>query len=440
MIARSLPGPHTWLPWGSFPAFRRDMLGFLQSVLREYGDVCGFRLGPIRCCVVNEPDLIEEVLVHRADALIKHWNLRQLKFALGNGLLTSEGEAWQRQRRLIQPGFHNARIKSYAGVMVRRTEAMINAWQDGEVRDLHADMMVLTLEVVAETLFGTDLSNRVHEVSESLDRVMHYFEKLMTSWVPMPLAVPTPRNLGTRAARTRLDRVVREIIDARIQSPGGDNLLSWLLETRDEDGSAMSTRQVGDEVVTLLLAGHETTAITLSWTLYLLAQHPDILERLRNEVEAATNGGTMTGDTLARTPFLRAVVQESMRLYPPAWAIGREPRRDIEVGGYHIKKGTQILLLPYITHRDGRFYDDPLAFRPSRWEGDWKPPKYAYFPFGGGPRYCVGSNFAMMEAMMLLAMIVRRWRFELVPDHPVELQATVTLRPRFGIKATVRRV
>ena len=217
-------------------------------------------------------------------------------------------------------------------------------------------------------------------------------------------------------------------------------MLSWLLEARDADGSAMSTRQVRDEVVTLLTAGHETTAITLSWTLYLLAQHPDIAKQLRNEVEAAANGGTMTPDALARAPFLRAVVQESMRLYPPAWAIGREPRRDIELGGYHIKKGTQILLLPFITHRDGRFYDDPLTFRPSRWEGDWKPPKYAYFPFGGGPRYCVGSNFAMMEAMMLLAMIVRRWRFELVPDHPVELQPTVTLRPRFGIKATVRRV
>lgn len=434
------PGPRTWHPLGSFPAFRRDVLGFLTRMVETYGNVCSFRVGPMRLCIVNEPSLIEEILVRQHEHMIKHWDLRQLRFLLGRGLLTNEGAHWQRQRRIIQPAFHNQRVDQYAQRMIARATALSEQWRPGAVRDLHADMMTLTLGIVADTLFGADLSHRVRDVSEPLDRVMHDFEKLLTGWIPLPMGVPTPGNLKTRRTLARLNRVVHEIIALRRARTGGDDLLGWLLESRDEDGQAMDDRQLRDEVVTLILAGHETTAIALSWTFFLLAKHPEVADRLRHDLDAALGAAPVTAGVLSAVPYVRQVVQEALRLYPPVWAFGREPVIDLELGGYRIPRGTQLLLLAYVTQRDVRFFDDPLAFRPERWANDWRPPKYSYYPFGGGPRYCVGSNFALMEAALLLAILARRWRFELVPEHPVEVQATVTLRPRFGIMARLHQV
>ncbi len=433
------PGPRARHPLGSLPAFRRDVLGFFRGIADEYGDVAGFRLGPHRCCLVNEPSLIEEVLVTHDAVMRKHWSLRQLRYVLGRGLLINEGESWRRQRRTIQPGFHKSRILGYAEIMTRRAAELSGRWRDGEVRDVYADMLDLALDIVTEALCGAPLAGRARSVTSALDRVMGRFETLLTGGLALPLAVPTPANLRTRAALAELDRVIEELIDLRRAQPAGDDLLGWLIEARDEGGEEWSDRQLRDEVVTLLMAGHETTAIALAWTFHLLSRHPEVAARLRDGIASALDEGAPDADSIERIPALRHVVQESMRLYPPAWAIGRENQAEVELGGYRIDGGTQIFLVAWVTQRDARYFDDPVAFRPDRWAGDRKPPKYAYFPFGAGPRYCVGSSFAMMETTLLLATLARDWRFEPLSEEPPEPQATVTLRPRHGIQLRLRR-
>jgi cytochrome P450 len=415
-------------------------MGFLEGLQAEYGDISAFRLGHLRCCLIHHPELIEQVLVTRNDSMVKNWDMQQLRFLLGKGLLSNEGAAWKEQRRLIQPAFHNTRIRQYSTAMVRRTHDLEKTWSDGEERDVNADMLALTLNIVADALFGTDLSGRIKEVSEPLEEVMRWFEHLLVGPLPLPFAVPTPSNLRTRRALGRLDRVVAEIIDERKRAPGGDNLLTWLVEARLPDGSRMNDRQLRDEIVTLLLAGHETTALVLSWTIYLLAQHPEVAHRMGAEIDQVLEGRDPGPDDLAGLPFTRAVLQETMRLYPPAWGIGRECLTDVELGGYRIRRGTQIFMLAYATQRDSRWFEDPNSFTPERWAPDYRPPRYAYFPFGGGPRYCVGSNFAMLEATLLLVILSRAWRFDLSPEHVHQLQPSVTLRPRFGVRVRLRRV
>lgn len=450
--ARTPPGPSGRRILGNTPEFRRDVLGFFTRCAREYGDLVAFRLGPQRCCLVNDPALIEEVLVRLDDRLRKGWDLRQLEFVLGRGLLTNEGGDWYRQRRLIQPAFHNRRIREYARLMGRRSVERAAGWEDGRPLDVHAEMMALTLGIVGEALFGAELSGRVEAVGRALDRVMVQFERMLRGWLPIPLSFPTPGNLAARRALAELDRVVYEIIDrrraARVGAAGADpdqetDLLGSLLAIRDEEGRRLSERRLRDETITLLLAGHETTAIALAWTLWLVARHPEVDARLAGEIEALDPDRPPGPEDVEGLSYAGAVLQEGMRLFPPAWGIGREPLEDVELGGYEIRRGTQIFLVPWVTHRDPRFFPEPERFLPERWTeepsarpGGGRLPKYAYFPFGGGPRYCIGSGFAMMEATIALATVLRRWRFETVPDHPVEPQPAVTLRPRHGIRMT----
>jgi cytochrome P450 len=437
-MATRLPGPRGTLLLGSLSEFRRDMLGFMTRCAREYGDMSGFRLAHLRVCLVNDPALIEQVLVQERDRVRKPWDLRELEFALGKGLLTSEGELWKRQRRLIQPAFTHERIRSYGAIMVRRAEAMVASWKDGEVRDLHADMARVTLEIVCEALFGVDISTEADRIGEALELVMHQFERMFTSAIPLPLWFPTPGNLRARRAIRRMDEVVYGMVSKRRTSgEERDDLLGRLLAAQDADGTKMTDRQLRDELLTLIAAGHETTALTLGWSLYLLARHPEVEARVAADLEAL--GAPPSIEDVAKLASTQQVVQESLRLYPPAWGIARENLEPIDLGGYHLERGTQIWLINWVTQRDPRFFEEPDAFRPERFapERASRIPKYAYFPFAGGPRSCVGMHFALLEATLVLACVLRSFRVELVPEHPIELQPSVTLRPRYGIRARV---
>jgi cytochrome P450 len=442
MIAPLPPGPRgNWL-LGSLLEFRRDLLGFYERCARDYGDCVAFRLGSRRVYLLSHPEHIEYLLATGARNFAKRtYVLNLLLPLLGNGLLTSDGDFWLRQRRLMQPAFGRQRIAGYSQAMVSRTLGMLERWRDGETRDLHAEMMRLTLEIVGETLFGADVSGDAQEVGEVLEVAMHNFIARWESALPVPAWLPTPGNLRYRRALRKLDRVIYRIIHQRRAEGGrGEDLLSLLLRAHDE-GGGMTDRQLRDEATTLFLAGHETTANALSWTWYLLARNPEVEAKLLAEVQNVLGGRPPTVADLPRLPYCERVVTESLRLYPPAYGFGRLAVRDCEVGGYRVPRGTTVIVSQWVTHRDPRFFEDPLAFRPERWAGDLhkRLPHYAYFPFGGGPRLCIGSNFAMLEAVLVLATVVARYHFTLLPDPPVVPRPVVTLRPAHGIFATLRK-
>ena len=438
------PGPQgSWL-FGSLGDFRRDMLGFYTQAAKNYGDIVPYRLGFQRLCLLNHPDFIEQVLITDGKHFSKQtYVLKLLRPVLGNGLLTSDGAFWLRQRRLIQPAFHKQRIQAYGEVMVRYTRSMLETWQRGEKRDLHADMMRLALAIVGKTLFDADVANDASDVGRYLEVVMDQFISQWASLLPLPPSFPTPANLRFRGTMKKLDAVIYKMIGQRRQGgQHGNDLLSLLLEARDEDdGTGMTDLQVRDEAMTLFLAGHETTANALSWTWYLLAQHPEVEELLHDELASVLRGRPPTVEDLPRLVQAERVLLESMRLYPPAFGFGRLAKVDCEIGGYRIPRGTTVILCPWVTQRDQRWFDDPLAFRPERWAGDLarRLPRYAYFPFGGGPRMCIGNTFAMMEATLVLATMAQRFRCSLCPDPPVVPRAVVTLRPANGIPVVVSK-
>jgi cytochrome P450 len=419
------------------------MLGFVTRCARTHGDLVAFRLGPRRCVLANHPDLIEQVLVAQARLFIKHFALRINPILLGQGLLTSNGDFWLRQRRLAQPAFSRERVQSYGTVMVDYTERQIAAWRDGEERDIHADMMHLTLAIVAKVLFDADVASDAAEVGEALQVSLDHFSRQFRRLVKLPLFLPTPANLRLKRAVRRLNAIIHRFIEERrAAGVNRGDLLSMLLHARDEDdGSRMTDQQLRDEMMTLFLAGHETTAIAMAWTWYLLATNPEAEARLTRELAMVLGDRPPAVSDLPRMKYTEQVVLESMRLYPPAYMFGREPTQDVVLGGYLIPAGTTVFMAQWVTHRDPRFFDDPDQFMPERWaeERIKSLPKYAYFPFGGGPRICIGNTFAMMEACLILATIARKWRFSLKPGHRVEPQPLMTLRPAFGIKGTVQR-
>ena len=434
--ARLPPGPRGhWLS-GNLPEFRSGRLDFFDRCVREYGDVVRLRFGPRRIYIVAHPDLIEEVLLTRSRDFIKHFALRLNPLVLGKGLLTSESDFWLRQRRLIQPAFQKGRINAYAGDMLAAAERVLGEWQPGERRDVLTEMERLTLSIAARTLFGADVGAEAHEVSSALEFLQQSFLKRFGGTLILPQWLPTPHNLRVRKAVRRLDAIVyRFIAERRKNSADRHDLLSMLLRARDEDGSRMNDRQLRDEAMTLFLAGHETTALTLSWTWYLLATHPEVEEKLVAEVNAVLGERAATGEDVPRLCYTEQVIQESMRILPAVYTVGREALREMELGGFRVPKGTTLLMPQWVVHRDPRFWDEPETFRPERWgEARVKEmPHFAYFPFGGGPRVCVGNNFAILEAVLLLATIAQRFRFTVVPDHVVERLPTFTLRPKNGI-------
>ncbi len=437
------PGPKGhWLA-GNLPDFRAGRLDFLSRLARDYGDCVSIRLGPRRLMVVNHPDLVEDVLVTKNRIFKKHFALRQTKETLGKGLLTSEGDFWRKQRRLAQPAFHRERIAAHAEMMVDFTEQMLRDWSDGQARDAQEDMMQLTLRIVAKALFDADVSGDAADASAAMDTTLKAFTTRVSQILKFPTWVPTPLNVRTRRAIARLDAIIFRIIAARrTSSEDRGDLLSMLLKARDEDdGTRMTDRQLRDEAMTLFMAGHETTANTLAWVWYLLATNPDVEEKLHAELDRVLADRPPTFDDLPRLPYSEHVVTEALRLYPTVWLLGREATEPCEVGGYEVPAGRTIFMSQWVIHRDPRFFDDPLAYRPERWADGLakRIHRYAYFPFGGGPRICIGNGFALMESVLLLATIARRYRLTLAPDAVITPLPTMTLRPEHGVKVILGR-
>lgn len=437
------PGPKGSPIMGVMREFNRDQLGFIERARRDYGDVVWMRFLYVPALFLFHPDNVEYVLTTNPKNFIKAMSLRSNFFQrlVGNGLLTSDGEEWKRARRLSQPAFHRERVASYGEVMVDYANRLTTKWQEGETRDIHVDMMRLTLEIVVQCLFSADVSRDVDDVGATLKELVKPFAAQATlGWI-LNNRLPTRAHRRFHAQATKIDNVVYRIIAER-RASGKDegDLLSMLLAARDEDGSQMSDRQLRDEVMTLFLAGHETTALTLAWSWYLLGTNPEAERKFHAELDEVLGGRAPTAADLPRLKFTEQIAKECMRLYPPAYGLGREAINDCEIGGYQIRAGTQVFMFQWATQRDPRFYDEPEAFRPERWTEDFieRLPKYAYFPFGGGPRACIGASFAMMEIILCLAAIGQKFRLELVPDRPVTIYPAMSLRPKDGIKIIVR--
>jgi cytochrome P450 len=436
--ALQAPGPRAIWPVGQLYQFRRDPLTFLTRLAREYGDVACFKAGPQSIYVINHPDHVRDVLVTHNARFKKGRALQRAKRLLGEGLLTSEGDFWRRQRRLAQPAFHRERIASYARVMVEYAERTSLSWRGRQTLNVSEEMMRLTLAVVGKTLFDAEVESDADEVGAALTEVMNLFDYLMLPFAELLEKLPLPPQRRFLRARARLDAVIYRIIEERRREAGdrGD-LLSTLLHAVDEEGDrrGMTDEQLRDEVMTLFLAGHETTANALTWAFYLLAQNPEAESRLHEELDAVLGRGRLpNAEDYAALRYTEMVVSETMRLYPPAWAVGRLALEDHEVGGFAIPRGSLVLLSQYVMHRDPRFYPDPERFDPERWTPEAKAarPQFSYFPFGGGPRRCIGEGFAWMEAVLILATLARRWRLRLLPGRAVEAQARITLRPGKG--------
>lgn len=435
-------GPKGGLLSGTMREYGADPVASVRRWRDEYGDFVPIRFGPFRAHMAYGPAEIEEVLVDRAADFRKSFGTRMLIPLLGRGLLTAEGDAWLRHRRLASPAFHRERIEGYGRTMARYAQDRVDSWTDGETVDLHDEMTALTLRIVARTLFGADVTARIEEVARIGTWIQDfYYLRFASLRFLIPTWLPTPGNRRLASATRRLDEVVYGMI--RERRPGEDrgDLLSILLLGRDEHGVGMSQRQVRDEVMTLLLAGHETTALALSWAFLLLDRNPEARERLEAEISTVLDDGPASPADVPALPYAQAVVNETLRLYPPAYVTGREAVRDTAVAGVRIPKRHIVLISMYATHRDPRFFPEPDAFRPERWlDGlEKRLPRGAFIPFGLGSRKCIGASFAMMEATLLLATIARRWRFEVAPGvigtHP-----SITLRPAAAMPGRMRPV
>ena len=432
-------GPRERIPGSTVVTFYRDPLGSLTQMAAEHGDVVRFRWWPRHEYLLSDPGLIEQVLVKEQRSFMKGQALQETKRVLGQGLLTSEGDLHLQQRRLMQPLFHRRRITHYAAEMVDCAERRQSSWRAGETRDVHEEMARVTLAVVGRTLFATGVEAEAAEIGAALTDAMESLQRFMLPFYGALERLPLPAVRRLRESRRRLDLTIYRLLDERRASPGGNDLLTLLLETRDDDGRPMPDQKVRDEAMTIFLAGHETTAVALTWTWMLLARHPAIERRVHEELDEALGTRLPTADDLSRLEYTDKVLKESMRLYPPAWLIGRRALVNVELGGYPIPAGSVVLLSPWVTHRDGRFFADPRRFDPERWtpEAEAARPRFSYFPFGGGVRRCIGEGFALMEAKLLLATIARRWRLRLDPAQRVEPLARITLRPRFGMRMYV---
>jgi cytochrome P450 len=438
------PGPKGYPLFGNVFEPRGDAVGYFTKCVREHGDIVFLRFLGVPMCFVNRPEFIESVLVTQSGNFEKSKDYRALRRVLGNGLLTSEGEFWRRQRKLVQPAFHQERIAAYAEVMAGFTRRMMESWADGQELDIHEAMMRLTLDIVAKTLFDTDVSHEAEDVSAALDVLMGKFMRQAGFAFLLPKFVPIPTTSRLQRAVKQLDKVIYGIIRQRRASGqmSGD-LLSVLLQAQDDEGIGMTDRQLHDEIMTLFLAGHETTANALSWTWLLLGRNPEAAEKLSEELRAVLGGRTPTPADLSRLIYTDRVLREAMRLYPPVWIIGRRALAPFRLGEYELPAETNVLMSQLILHRDARYFPDPGRFDPDRWRPDDPRcsalPRFAYFPFGGGPRVCIGAGFAMMEAVLLLATIAQEFQVDLIAGQSIEMLPSVTLRPKGGIRVKVRR-
>ena len=441
MNSTALPGASGWPLIGNLPEFARDPLSFLDDLKGKHGDVARFSLGRSPSVLLSHPDDVGFVLLETGKSFHKGYQQGfSTPLVLGNGLVTSEGDFWRRQRKLAQPAFHAQRIGSYASTMVQFTLEMLNNWHLGQQLDAHAEMMHLTQRIVAQTLFGRDTSDQTAQLGAALNTIMREMDAEFTTLEGfVPGFVPTPSRARLTAAVRQIEQLIVDVTQSRRQSRDQHaDLLEMLLEARDDDGNGMTDQQLRDEIITLYIAGHETTSNTLAWTWGLLAQHPQVRARLEAELEQVLLGRAPTFDDLRALAYTNAIIKESMRVRPPVWSISRVASVDVPLREYTIPKGTEVWLAQWITHRDPRWFEDPETFRPERWLEGPEPlekriPRHAYFPFGGGPRICIGNSFAQMEAVLLLAAIAQQFRLTLQPDAQMVPLASMTLRPKHGV-------
>lgn len=420
-----------------------DMLQFAMDSQSQYGAYNYTRFGWVKFYTVSDPEMMHEILVNQPE---KFYKLKLIKYALGpflgNGLLTNEGDFWKRQRKLAQPAFHAKRIENYAAIMVEYAQRMLDGWQTGETRQLEREMMKLTLNIVAKTLFDADVSKDADRVGELLTRILEASNDRINSGVQLPDWLPFPKTRQMYRDVAELDAIIQRFINER-RASGEDrgDLLSMLLLARDDDGRPMDDKQLRDELMTIFLAGHETTAMALTWTWYALMNHPEILERVKAEVDAVLGGRPVTLADLPQLRYSEMVLKESMRFYPPAPSAGREPIEDVQIGGYTLPKGALVTLSIYAMHHNPQVFDNPERFDPERFSPDNEKriPRYGYLPFGAGPRVCIGNSFAMMEARLILATMAQRAGMALVPGQTIRPVQLVTIRPANGMAVVVTK-
>jgi cytochrome P450 len=443
------PGPHINLPLAVIAQmmprfFPFDPLTWGLDIVRQFGDIAHYQLGPLHVYQIAHPDMARQILVEQAERFHKA-RLIKVAFApfAGDGLLTSDGQLWKQQRKLMQPAFHHTHLAAYGNEIVTRASQLADGLEHDRVVDVLHQMATLTLAVVVKCLFSADVTREAPEVGRLMTAVLDAANHRLNSVVHLPSWVPTGRNRREKRALARLDRILEAAIDAHraAQTPSHD-LLSMLLSALDEDtGARMTNRQLRDEMMTLFLAGHETTATALTWTWYLISQHPEVEAKLSRELDDVLRGRAPTPADLANLPYTEMVVREAMRIYPPAPGVAREPIEDVEIGGYTVPAGSLISLNTYAMHRDRRFFTDPDRFDPERFARGWEEriPRYAYLPFGGGPRICIGNGFAMMEARLVVATLAQRLRLSLEPQQEVVPMQLVTVRPKHGLRMRVEK-
>lgn len=435
------PGFEKNLLWFAFRKFRpANPIILFQHLAREYGDIAHYKIGWHHILFLNHPDYVREILVVQNDNFIKERTVQRTKMLLGKGMITSEGSEHRMQRQVAQPAFHRQRIPEYASLMVREAVQMRDRWRDGEQRDIAIDMMHLTLNVVAGTLFAADLRDEVNELADAINRIMALYNFLVMLPAAEWLVHIRPPGLAAFVrARKRIDAVVYRMIDAhRRTAHSGGSLLDMMLAAAPEH-TPESEQSLRDQVITIFLAGYETVANALSWTWYLLSQNPECERRFHEEIDRELQGRSPTYEDVPRLRYVEMVIAESMRLYPPAWAMGRYARNDFHLGDFYLPAKTTVLISQFITHRDERFFPDPLRFDPERFtpEAKARRAKFTYFPFGAGMRQCIGESFAWMEGSLLLATLAQKWKLKLVPGHRVEPEPLITLRPKYGMRMKV---
>lgn len=441
------PGPRGYPLLGVLPKFARNPLQFLTSLAREYGEIAFLAWGSRPTYFIHHPDFFKYVLQENNRNYRRDARVEQFKILVGEGLVTSTGDLWLRQRRIMQPAFHRQQLEGLATYMTEIADGYVAHWQAaaerGTALDMAEEMMRLTRDIVVKTLFGAVVREKQDEITQAVITALDYMNKMGLSLIKVPPHWPTARNRRFNQARELLDQVIYEIIDECDRDPDGQpHVLSMLLNARDEEtGGRMDRRQMRDEAMTLFLAGHETTAVLMVWSWYALASNPDVERQLHEELDEVLGGRTPTFDDLPRLAYTRMLIDETLRLYPPTFIMAREANTDDEIGGYTIPADAGILLSPYLMHRDAEYWENPEQFDPLRFlpERSLDRPRFAYVPFGGGPRMCIGNSFALMEAQLILATVAQRYRFEVAPGWKVELQTGLTLRPRGGLPMMLRQ-
>ncbi len=434
------PGPKGLPIVGSLFAFMKDYIGFLRSVAKTYGDFAYFELAGRKIYLINNPEFIKDILITNNRNFSKSKVLKRSKIVVGEGLLTSEGETHLKNRRLIQPLFHNKAIPNYADLMVSETKKFIDKWENDSVIDLHNEMMKITQTIVVKSLFGTDLGNKTQELIKSLNFIMNMFPRLLMPFSEILDYLPLPSTIRFKKELKNIDNIIFELIEKRKNNYENKyDLLSILLSSKDEKGNSYFTpNQIRDEVITFFIAGQETTSNSLCWAWYLISQNPEQRKNLYKEVEEVLGKNVPKIDDINKLKYVNNCFKEALRMYPPAWVVSRRVLNDYQLNGYTIPAGADIYMSQFVVHYDNKFYEEPDDFNPDRWE-DENLPRFAYFPFGGGTRRCIGEPFAIMEAVLIIALVAQNFELELEPGFIVEMQPLITIRPKYGMNMIVKK-